>query len=53
LHWFDRVFYGKEGLARSVNARLVRYADDFVIMARKDFPIISDFVEQKIENGWG
>jgi RNA-directed DNA polymerase len=53
LHWFDRVFYGKEGLARSVNARLVRYADDFVIMARNDTPIISDFVEQKIEKWMG
>ncbi|MDR3108069.1 MAG: hypothetical protein LBU65_00060 [Planctomycetaceae bacterium] len=29
LHWFDRAFHGKDGLVKMVNARLIRYADDF------------------------
>ena len=33
LHWFDTVFH-RHGPGRWVQARLVRYADDFVIMAR-------------------
>ncbi|MDO9070858.1 MAG: group II intron reverse transcriptase/maturase [Deltaproteobacteria bacterium] len=34
LHELDRQFYGPRGPARAVKARLVRYADDFVILAR-------------------
>ena len=34
LHWFDKVFHGEQGPYRWANARLVRYADDFVIQAR-------------------
>ncbi|HYE77698.1 MAG TPA: reverse transcriptase domain-containing protein, partial [bacterium] len=33
LHWFDVVFH-RNGPGRWAKARLVRYADDFVIMAR-------------------
>jgi len=35
LHWFDRVFHAKDGPARRVGAVLVRYADDFVVLARR------------------
>ena len=34
LHWFDKVFYQRSGPRHWANARLVRYADDFVVLAR-------------------
>ncbi len=34
LHWFDKQFHRPDGPYRWANARLVRYADDFVILAR-------------------
>jgi RNA-directed DNA polymerase len=49
LHWFDRVFHRKDGPAQWANARLIRYADDFVVMARHMGPKIQDFIEQKLE----
>lgn len=53
LHWFDRAFHGKEGPAAWANARLVRYADDFVILARYVGERIEDWVEEKIERRLG
>ncbi len=34
LHWFDKRFHAEDGPRCTANARLIRYADDFVIMAR-------------------
>lgn len=34
LHWFEKAFHGKDGPAHWAKAKIVRYADDFVIMAR-------------------
>ena len=34
LHWMDVMFHRANGPAHWANARLVRYADDFVVMAR-------------------
>lgn len=51
LHWFDVKFHRREGPYRWANARLVRYADDFVILARYVGGRISVFVENTIE-GW-
>jgi RNA-directed DNA polymerase len=34
LHDFDRAFHGPDGPAQFATARLVRYADDFVVLAR-------------------
>src|SRR6478735_3965833 len=34
LHWFDVMFHRPSGPRHWANARLVRYADDFVVMAR-------------------
>ena len=34
LHWFDVFFHCSGGPAHWANAKLVRYADDFVVMAR-------------------
>lgn len=51
LHWFDHVFHAKDGPARWAKAVLVRYADDFVIMARYAGQDLQMFVGEKIE-GW-
>jgi len=34
LHWLDKLFYAESGPGCWANARLIRYADDFVICAR-------------------
>lgn len=51
LHWFDVKFHRADGPYRWANARLVRYADDFVILARYVGGRISVFVEDTVE-GW-
>ena len=53
LHWFDKAFHGKKGPYHWANARLVRYADDFVIMARYQGRQINQWVEDKIESRLG
>lgn len=53
LHWFDRAFHGKEGPAQWANARLVRYADDFVIVARYIGPRMTTWIEERIEERLG
>jgi len=47
LHWFDRMFHRYDGPYQWANARLVRYADDFVIMARFVGGRIEEFVESR------
>ena len=49
LHWFDRAFYGANGPARWANARLVRYADDFVVMARWVGDRLNGWIETVLE----
>lgn len=49
LHWFDRMFHGEQGPYRWANARLVRYADDFVIMARYMGSRIRNYTESLLE----
>jgi len=51
LHWFDRVFHFASGPAQFAKARLIRYADDFVVMARYPGPQLVEFIEAKLE-GW-
>lgn len=51
LHWFDEVFHRAHGPGSWAKARLVRYADDFVIMARYVGPQITGWVERIVE-GW-
>ena len=34
LHWLDKLFHAADGPAKWADARLIRYADDFVICAR-------------------
>lgn len=49
LHWFDKVFYRADGPAHWAKAKLVRYADDFVVLARYVSPKLRGFIEGKLE----
>lgn len=51
LHWFDKVFYRVGGPAHWAKAKLVRYADDFVVLARYQGGELGGWIESKIE-GW-
>ncbi|MCZ7640699.1 MAG: hypothetical protein M5U12_34365 [Verrucomicrobia bacterium] len=51
LHWFDHVFHRADGPAQWAKAKLVRYADDFVVLARYVSPRLRDWLEGKLE-GW-
>jgi RNA-directed DNA polymerase len=54
LHEMDKGFHEDEGGPYQVaNARLVRYADDFVILARYMGPRITKWVEKKLETDLG
>ncbi|MDP9223072.1 MAG: group II intron reverse transcriptase/maturase [Actinomycetota bacterium] len=49
LHDFDRAFHGPDGPAQFANARLVRYADDFVVLARYMGPRVMQWLERTLE----
>jgi RNA-directed DNA polymerase len=51
LHWFDKVFHRQSGPAHWAGAKLVRYADDFVVMAKHPSRRLIEYVETKLE-GW-
>ena len=51
LHWFDTVFHRDNGPGKWANAKLVRYADDFIVLARYFDGRIENWIESKIE-GW-
>src|SRR5439155_20769643 len=52
-HWFDHVFHARSGPAHWAKAVLVRYADDFVVMARHAGKALVGFMESKLENWLG
>lgn len=49
LHWFEVLFHRPEGPATWAKAKLVRYADDFVILARYQTPRLIQWVESLLE----
>jgi RNA-directed DNA polymerase len=49
LNEMDRTFHDKDGPYQFANARLVRYADDFVVMARYMGSRIKAWIESKLE----
>lgn len=55
LHWFDKAFNRPDSPAQRIRAKLVRYADDLVVMARslrdEAGAQVTEFIEEKIE-GW-
>jgi len=53
LHWFDRAFHGANGPSSWAKARLVRYADDFVVMAKYIGPRITGWIELVLQGRLG
>ena len=53
LHWLDKRFHAKSGPFTWANARLVRYADDFVILARYQGEEIAHWLEALLETRLG
>jgi RNA-directed DNA polymerase len=49
LHDFDRAFHGPDGPAQFAKAQLVRYADDFVVMARYQGSRLMAWIEAQLE----
>ena len=49
LHWFEKTFEGPTGPGTWAKAKLVRYADDFVILARYQSPRLIGWVESLLE----
>ncbi len=53
LHWFDKRFHRHDGPAKWANARMVRYADDFVVLARYQGKELTSWIESKLEAWMG
>jgi RNA-directed DNA polymerase len=53
LHGFDTVFHRAGGPAHWAKAKLVRYADDFVVLARYQSPRLKGYIESKLETWMG
>jgi len=51
LHWFDHLFERADGPAQWAKAKLVRYADDLVVLARYISPQLRGWMEGRLE-GW-
>jgi RNA-directed DNA polymerase len=49
LHWFDKKFCRWDGPAHWAKARLIRYADDFVIQARYQSDHLKRWIESQLE----
>lgn len=53
LHWFDKVFHRSDGPAQWAKAKLVRYADDFVVLARFQGVRLQEWIEGTLEDWLG
>lgn len=53
LHWFDKLFHRDDGPVRWANARMVRYADDFVIQAKYISDRLREWIETTVEGRFG
>jgi RNA-directed DNA polymerase len=49
LHWFEVAFNRKDGPGTWANAKLVRYADDFVVLARYQSKRLTQWIEELLE----
>jgi RNA-directed DNA polymerase len=49
LHWFEKAFHQADGPATWANAKIVRYADDFVVLARYVGPRLTAWIESQLE----
>ena len=48
LHWFDRGF--QRGPAKWMDAKLVRYADDFLVLTRQWDERLRNWIENEVQN---
>lgn len=53
LHWFEKVFHSAGGPASWAKARMVRYADDFMVLATFQSKRMREYIEAKIETWLG
>jgi len=53
LHCLDRRFHGLNGPVHWANARLIRYADDFVVLARYQGQKLTEWIEERVESWLG
>lgn len=53
LHWFDKLFFSRSGPGTWAKAQIIRYADDFVIMARYMTDKIEKWIEEELEGRFG
>jgi len=53
LHWLDKRFHAENGPARFAGAHIIRYADDFIILAKFIGPGILTWVEEVVEQWMG
>ena len=54
LHWFDKTFHWTSGPAVWARAKLVRYADDFVVLAPRYVGTkLTSYIEEKLETWLG
>jgi len=49
LHWFEIAFHKSDGPSHWAQAKIVRYADDFVILARSQSRQLISWVEDQLE----
>jgi RNA-directed DNA polymerase len=53
LHWFEKRFERADGPGTWAKAKLVRYADDFVVLARYQSARLIDWIEGTLEGRFG
>ena len=53
LHWFDRFFHERSGPAHWAKAKLVRYADDFVVLAVYQGERLREWIRYTLEDRMG
>ena len=53
LHWLDKQFSKVDGPEHFANAELIRYCDDFVVLARYIGPRITGWLESTVESWLG
>ncbi len=51
LHWFDKRFHAPDGPAQFAKAKLIRYADDFLVLARYQGRRLVEHVETLLQVG--
>jgi RNA-directed DNA polymerase len=49
LHWFEKACHGSGGPSEWAGARMVRYADDFVVLARHMGTRLTEWIESQLE----